>query len=147
MVVKGEHLADAQVFHDHLGGAVRKRPLFVLIEPLKRSPGRLFKRFADMDDDQDTSRLHQGNGTFERHRAGVADIVEQQSVALIQNKVRDVEAGTLLRELLLEAEGSGMVAVAAVFDRISGAGVDKNRFHRRLAVFPVQVPVVVHGGI
>ncbi|HEY7496456.1 MAG TPA: hypothetical protein VIH59_35815 [Candidatus Tectomicrobia bacterium] len=35
MVVKREHLSDPEGFHDHLGGAIRKRPLLILVEPFK----------------------------------------------------------------------------------------------------------------
>ena len=77
MMVKSEHLAEPEVVHGHLGRAIRKRPLLILIEPFKHRPGRLFQLFTDMDNDENAACPHQVNSAFERYRTSVTDIRKQ----------------------------------------------------------------------
>ena len=77
MMVKSKYLAEPEVFHDHLGSAVRKRPLLILIEPFKHRLSCPLYLFADMDNGENTACPHQVNRAFERYRSSIADIGEQ----------------------------------------------------------------------
>lgn len=88
MMVKREHLPDAEAFHHHLAGTIREGPFLIPIESLKCFPGSTLNLLTDMDNHQDAPCLHLVDRALERHRVRVA----YASQALVSTKTCSIGA-------------------------------------------------------
>ncbi len=83
MMIERKHLPYSKAFHHHLAGAVRERPLLILVEPLEDFPRRTLNLFRNVDNRQNTSCLHQADCMFKGDCTCMADIEKEQGVRLV----------------------------------------------------------------